>query len=162
VRVDDVVEHAVARARLHSPELQIHLRENTPAITRGNRALLERAVANIMDNACKWSPPGGVIDVVFADGELTVRDHGPGIAPEDLPHVFDRFYRARAARAMPGSGLGLAIVRNAALAHGGTVTAGAAAGGGTELRLTLPVEPTPRDAIDDEIPLVEATPSPPR
>lgn len=123
VRLDDVVERAVHRARLHAPELQIRMRENTPAVTHGNRALVERAVANILDNACKWSPPDGTIDVTFDQGELTVRDHGPGIDAEDLPHVFDRFYRAPTARSMPGSGLGLAIVRNAALAHGGTVAA---------------------------------------
>ena len=116
------------RARLHAPELQIRIRENVPAVTHGNRALLERAVANILDNACKWSPPAGEVDVSLAGGELSVRDHGPGIDAEDLPHVFDRFYRAPTARAMPGSGLGLAIVRNAAVVHGGTVTAAAAPG----------------------------------
>ena len=76
------------------------------------------------------------------DGEVSVRDHGPGIDPVDLPHVFDRFYRAAAARRTPGSGLGLAIVRQAAEAHGGTVTASAAAGGGALLTLRLPVVPT--------------------
>ena len=145
VRLDDVVERAVDRARLHAPELHDPRPREHAAVTHGNRALLERAVANILDNACKWSPPGGTIDVALADGELTVRDHGPGIDPEDLPHVFDRFYRAPTARSMPGSGLGLAIVRNAALAHGGTVTAAAAPGGGTVLRLSLPVQPTPVD-----------------
>jgi len=143
VRLDDVVERAVERARLHAPELEIRIRENTPAVAIGNRALLERAVANILDNACKWSPPGGTIDVALAGGELSVRDHGPGIDPEDLPNVFDRFYRAPTARSMPGSGLGLAIVRNAALAHGGSVTAQPAPGGGTVIRLLLPVQPTP-------------------
>ena len=72
------------------------------------------------------------------DGELTVRDHGPGSTPETCPYVFDRFYRAPSARGMPGSGLGLAIVRQVAEAHGGTVTAEPAAGGGTLMRLTLP------------------------
>ena len=161
VRLDDVVERAVDRARLHAPELQIRIRENVPAVTHGNRALLERAVANILDNACKWSPPDGEIDVSLAAGQLTVRDHGPGIDPEDLPHVFDRFYRAPTARAMPGSGLGLAIVRNAAVVHGGTVTAAAAAGGGTVVRLRLPVQPTPIDELDDEVPLIDMVPSPP-
>ena len=71
-------------------------------------------------------------------GAVTVRDHGPGIDPADLPHIFDRFYRAAAARTLPGSGLGLAIVRQVAEAHGGTVTA-ATAGGGTRFTLSLPV-----------------------
>ncbi len=150
VRLDDVVERAVDRARLHAPELHVRLRENTPAITRGNRALLERAVANILDNACKWSPPAGDVDVSFTRGRLTVRDHGPGIEADDLPHVFDRFYRAPSARAMPGSGLGLAIVRNAAQVHGGTVAATAAPGGGTVLTLRLPVQPEPVDEMVEE------------
>ena len=71
-------------------------------------------------------------------GELTVRDHGPGIAPADLPHVFDRFYRAPSARGIPGSGLGLSIVRQVAERHGGTVRAEAAPGAGTLIRLRLP------------------------
>jgi two-component system, OmpR family, sensor histidine kinase MprB len=158
VRLDDVVERAVDRARLHAPELEIRIRENTPAVAFGNRALLERAVANILDNACKWSPPGATIDVTLVGGELRVRDHGPGIDPEDLPNVFDRFYRAPTARSMPGSGLGLAIVRNAALTHGGSVTAQPAPGGGTVIRLQLPVQPTPTDdpdGPDDGAPMVD-------
>ena len=83
---------------------------------------LERAVANLLDNAVKWSPPGGRVEVRVADGELSVRDHGPGIAPEDLPHIFDRFYRSAAARGLPGSGLGLAIVRQVAETQGGSVS----------------------------------------
>ena len=103
----------------------------------GSPARLDRAVSNLLDNAAKWSPAGEPIEVRLAGGELTVRDHGPGIADEDLPHVFDRFYRARSARGLPGSGLGLAIVRQVAEAHGGSVNAGNAAGGGAELQLTL-------------------------
>ena len=98
---------------------------------------IERAVANLLDNAAKWSPAGGEVEVGVRDGELTVRDHGPGIAPDDLPYVFDRFYRASSARGLPGSGLGLAIVRQVAQAHGGTVVAEHAEGGGTLMRLRL-------------------------
>ena len=72
------------------------------------------------------------------DGEVSVRDHGPGIDEADLPYVFDRFYRATAARGLPGSGLGLAIVRQVAEAHGGTVMAASANGGGARLVLQLP------------------------
>jgi two-component system sensor histidine kinase MprB len=79
------------------------------------------------------------VEVAVRDGRLVVRDHGPGIADEDLPFVFDRFYRARAARGMPGSGLGLAIVRQVAEAHGGGVVAERADGGGTRMVLTLGV-----------------------
>jgi two-component system sensor histidine kinase MprB len=97
-----------------------------------------RAIGNLLDNAVKWSPPGGAVEVKVDDGEVTVRDHGPGIAQADLPHVFDRFYRAPSARGLPGSGLGLAIVKHVADAHRGTVSAETAPGGGTLLRLTLP------------------------
>jgi two-component system sensor histidine kinase MprB len=108
-------------------------------VIRGSRARLHRAVSNLLDNACKWSPPAGVIEVAVSDGEVTVRDHGPGIPQPDLPHVFDRFYRAPSARGLPGSGLGLAIVRQVAEAHGGSVRAEEAEGGGARLRLRLPL-----------------------
>ena len=98
---------------------------------------LERAIGNLLDNAAKWSPAGGEVEVVVRDGEVTVRDHGPGIDDADRPYVFDRFYRSTAARGMPGSGLGLAIVRQVAEAHGGTVTAESADGGGTLMRFRL-------------------------
>jgi two-component system sensor histidine kinase MprB len=94
-------------------------------------------VRNLLDNAVKWNPPEQPIEIRVADGEVVVRDHGPGIADDDLPHVFDRFYRASTARGLPGSGLGLAIVRQVAEAHGGVVSAEPADGGGTQLRLRL-------------------------
>ena len=105
---------------------------------RGVPGRLERAVSNLLDNAAKWSPAGGSIDIAVRAGEVEVRDRGPGIAPEDAPFVFDRFYRAPAARSLPGSGLGLAIVRQVAEAHGGSIVAGPAEGGGTTMTLRLP------------------------
>jgi two-component system sensor histidine kinase MprB len=108
-----------------------------PALVYGVPQRLARAVANLLDNAAKWSPPGGTVEVRLRDRELTVRDHGPGIAPDDRPRVFDRFFRAPAARGRPGSGLGLAIVRQVAESHGGSVSAEAADGGGALLRLRL-------------------------
>jgi two-component system sensor histidine kinase MprB len=105
----------------------------------GSRGRLARAVGNLLDNAVKWSPPGRPVEVSVGGGEVTVRDHGPGIGEDDLAHVFDRFYRAPAARGLPGSGLGLAIVKHVADAHGGTVVAEQAPGGGARLRLTLPL-----------------------
>jgi two-component system sensor histidine kinase MprB len=95
-------------------------------------------VRNLLDNAVKWGPPGKPIEIVVRDGEVRVRDHGPGISDEDLPHVFDRFYRAPSSRGTPGSGLGLAIVRQVAEAHQGSAVAEAAEGGGARLRLRLP------------------------
>ncbi len=113
--------------------------ELEPCVVTGVRGRIDRAVANLLDNAAKWSPAGATVEVALREGELTVRDHGPGIAPDDLPHVFDRFYRSTAARGCAGSGLGLAIVRHVAEGHGGTVAAEAAPGGGALLRLGLPV-----------------------
>jgi two-component system sensor histidine kinase MprB len=138
VRLDELVAAAVERAQRHAPRIAFAA-ELEPCVVAGERARLDRAVANLLDNAAKWSPPGATVDVRLAEGELTVRDHGPGIACEDLPHVFDRFYRAAAARGRAGSGLGLAIVRQVAERHGGTVSAAPADGGGALLRLALPV-----------------------
>ncbi len=104
---------------------------------QGVRATIDRAIGNLLDNAAKWSPPGTEIEIEVRDGQVSVRDHGPGIADEDLPYVFDRFYRARSARGMPGSGLGLAIVRQVAETHGGEVVAEQADGGGTRMTLRL-------------------------
>jgi two-component system sensor histidine kinase MprB len=106
---------------------------------RGDRARLERAITNLLDNARKWSPPGGTVHVTVSGGELVVRDEGPGIDDADRPYVFDRFYRAAESRRLPGSGLGLAIVRQAAEMHGGAAWAAPPRNGsGAELHLTLP------------------------
>lgn len=137
LRLDALVRRCVDRARLHANGL-VFAFDARPTTVHGAPAQLERAVGNLLDNAAKWSPPGGTIEVTVRDGEVTVRDHGPGIADADLPHVFDRFYRGAAARRTPGSGLGLAIVRQAVEAHGGAVTAAAAPGGGALMRLSLP------------------------
>ena len=136
VRLDAVVEQAVERARRHAPLLSFRA-DLEPVVVRGVPERLDRAVANLLDNAIKWSPAGEVVEVSVRKSEVTVRDHGPGIDPADLPFVFDRFYRAPAARRVPGSGRGLAIVRQVAEAHGGTVSADRAEGGGTVLRLCL-------------------------
>jgi len=136
VRLDLVTAEAVERTRRYRPAVSFttDLREST---VRGVSVTIERAVANLLDNAAKWSPPGGSVEVVVRNGSVTVRDHGPGIDESDLPYVFDRFYRAPSARGMPGSGLGLAIVRQVADAHGGTVVAERAEGGGTRMTLRL-------------------------
>jgi two-component system sensor histidine kinase MprB len=139
LRLDELVEAAVQRARRHAPQLAFAV-EADPCMVHASRARLTRAIGNLLDNAVKWSPPEGAVEVAVHDGEITVRDHGPGIAQADLPHVFDRFYRAPSARGLPGSGLGLAIVKHVADAHRGSVRAEAAQGGGTLLRLTLPAE----------------------
>jgi two-component system sensor histidine kinase MprB len=137
LRLDELVGSAVERARRHAPATPFVLTTEA-CVVRACRPRVARAVGNLLDNAVKWSPPGAPVDVRVQDGEVTVRDHGPGIAQVDLPHVFDRFYRAPSARGLPGSGLGLAIVKHVADAHRGTVSAESAPGGGTLLRLTLP------------------------
>ncbi|MEP6977008.1 MAG: ATP-binding protein [Thermoleophilia bacterium] len=136
VRLDLVTADAIARAERNRPGVSIKPELEETTVTGAPRTI-ERAVSNLLDNAAKWSPPGGEIEVSVKDGEVTVRDHGPGIAESDLPYVFDRFYRAPSARGKPGSGLGLAIVRQVAEAHGGTVVAERPEGGGTRMRLSF-------------------------
>ncbi len=135
VRLDEIVAAGVDRARGHAGETAEIRMDLEPSVVAGEPDRIQRAVSNLLDNAVKWSPPGGAIDVSLRGGTLTVRDRGPGFAEEDLPHVFERFYRADRARGMPGSGLGLAIVRQAAEAHGGFVTAANAEGGGALMTL---------------------------
>jgi two-component system sensor histidine kinase MprB len=138
VRLDRLVSTAIERAEARSPSTRFELR-TTPCTVLAMDTALDRAISNLLDNAVKWSPPGGPVEVlVSADGEVSVRDHGPGIDDDDLPYVFDRFYRSAAARNLSGSGLGLAIVRQTVEADGGTVTAERAPGGGAILRLRLP------------------------
>jgi two-component system sensor histidine kinase MprB len=134
VELDDLVQSAVDRARARFPNVTFRA-ELEPTLVEGVPERLERAVWNLLENAGKWSRQGATVDVTLTGGELRVRDHGPGIAPEDREHVFDRFYRSTDARALPGSGLGLAIVREVAESHGGSVSAEEAPGGGALLRL---------------------------
>ena len=135
-RLDEVVQDAVDRAARRAPDLLFRTRLE-PTVVTGVPERVERAVANLLDNARKWSPAGEVVDVAVHDGVVEVRDRGPGIADEDLPLVFNRFYRSAKARGMPGAGLGLAIVKQIADAHDGRVTVDAAPGGGAVLRLQL-------------------------
>jgi len=137
IRLDGLVLEAVDRAHLHAPGVVFETRV-APCVVEAAPDRLGRAVNNLLDNAAKHSPPGGVVEVAVVGGEVTVRDHGTGVPAADAPHVFDRFYRGAAARDRPGSGLGLAIVRQVAEAHGGTVAVEDAPGGGALFRLTLP------------------------
>ncbi len=134
VRLDSIVHDALERARRRAPELTFGERLD-PTLVRGDGDRISRAVTNLLDNAAKWSPAGGAVEVTLHEGVVTVRDHGPGFKDEDLPFVFDRFHRAKDARSKPGSGLGLAIVRQAAEAHDGFVEAANAPDGGAILRV---------------------------
>ncbi|MFF0111484.1 sensor histidine kinase [Streptomyces prasinus] len=140
----DVVEAALRRARLRGPELTLTA-DIRPWYVRAEPSALERAMVNILDNAVKFSPEGGTVEVRLVDGVLTVRDHGPGISADELPHVFDRFWRSPTARALPGSGLGLSIVARTVQQAGGTVTLTPAedGAGGTTATVRLPGAPVP-------------------
>jgi two-component system sensor histidine kinase MprB len=136
VRLDEVVADAITDVRGRYPHVRFDavMEETT---VRGIRPRILRAVTNLLDNAGKWSPPAGVVEVSVNGGEVSVRDHGPGVAPEDASRVFDRFWRAPNARSLPGSGLGLSIVKDVAESHGGSVTLEHANGGGARFRLRL-------------------------
>jgi two-component system sensor histidine kinase MprB len=143
VRLDLLVAEAVERARRHAPAATFTVSADETLVP-GLPARLHRAVANLLDNAVKHGGAAGCVEVEVRGGlhggEIRVRDRGPGMAPDDLPHVFDRFWRAPGARGLPGAGLGLAIVRQVAEAHGGGVRAETPddGGGGARLVLSLP------------------------
>jgi two-component system, OmpR family, sensor histidine kinase MprB len=154
IELDVIVRDAVGRAQRRAPQLTFSL-ELEPTVIVNAPDRVSRAVTNVIDNARKWSPPNGRIEVTLRDGLLRVRDHGPGFKEEDLQSVFDRFYRADEARRLPGSGLGLAIVKQAAEAHGGFAAAANAPDGGAVVEVSFgswtaaadrsatPVEPAP-------------------
>ena len=137
IQLDDLVASVVERAQARAPQVRF-VTALSPGLVKADPVLLERAVSNLLDNAVKYSPDGAPIEVSVRGGEVIVADHGPGIADEDLPRVFDRFYRAAAARSKPGAGLGLAIVREAAEAHGGTASAESTSAG-ARFKLALPI-----------------------
>jgi len=136
-QLDELVEDTVERARSRFPSVTWEAPRVEPTVVIGDRDRMERAVWNLLENAGKWSGEGGTVEVKLRGGELSVRDHGPGIDEKDRPLVFDRFYRSAAARSMPGAGLGLSIVREVAELHGGTIAVDNAPGGGARFRLRL-------------------------
>jgi two-component system sensor histidine kinase MprB len=137
VRLDLIVESLADRAaRRAADKVSFDLRLE-PTVIAGEPERINRAVSNVIDNARKWSPEGGKVEIDLSGGRLRVRDHGPGFAASDLPHVFERFYRSEAARAMPGSGLGLAMVRQAAEEAGGSAEAANAPGGGAVVTVSF-------------------------
>jgi two-component system sensor histidine kinase MprB len=138
VQLNAVAGDALEAARRDWPktEFDVFL---AGGVVLGSAGRLRVALKNLLDNAVKFGPPEGPVVLRVTGGEITVRDHGPGIAGDDLPFVFDRFYRALSSRSAPGSGLGLAVVREIVSGHGGTVSAEPAPRGGTVMRITLPV-----------------------
>jgi two-component system sensor histidine kinase MprB len=147
LRLDLLVDDAVTLASTHGRSQNVTFELDAEECwVDGDADRLSRAIGNLLDNARKWSPAGQTVSVMCRAGEVVVRDHGPGIAADDLPHVFDRFYRAPAARGLPGSGLGLAIVAQVVKVEGGTIRAEAAPGGGTQMSMRLPTVTPPVDS----------------
>lgn len=147
LRLDILVQDAVSLATTHGRTQGVTFELDAEECwVEGHGDRLSRAVGNLLDNARKWSPPGQVVSVLCRNGEVVVRDRGPGIAPEDIAHVFDRFYRAPASRGLPGSGLGLAIVAQVVKSEGGTVRAVTDPGGGTRMSVQLPTIEPPADS----------------
>ncbi|WP_409058461.1 ATP-binding protein [Streptomyces sp. SYP-A7185] len=145
IALHDIVETALERARLRGPELTFTA-DLAPWFVRADPPALERAIVNVLDNAVKFGPAGSAVEVALKEGALTVRDHGPGIPADELPHVFDRFWRSPSARSLPGSGLGLSIVARTVHQAGGEVALRPADGGGTVATIRLPGAPTPPPA----------------
>ncbi|MCW2930948.1 MAG: Two-component system, OmpR family, sensor histidine kinase MprB [Actinomycetia bacterium] len=139
VRLDLLTDEAVRRLGMAVPHAAIDT-ELHPCLVQIDPAAVDRAISNLVDNAIKWTPPGASVRVVVENGEVSVTDHGPGIADEDLPRIFERFYRAPAAQGMPGAGLGLAIVGGVAQANMGTVAVRTGPRGST---FTLAFPPLP-------------------
>ena len=141
----EVVSRAIGRAQRRGPNLTFAV-SLQPVYVNGDAVTLERAVTNLLDNAVKFSPDGGVITVRLDENGLVIADQGPGIAPADVPHIFERFYRSDLSRNTPGTGLGLSIVDHTVSAHGGTVEVGDNPGGGAVFTVHLPqVEPESED-----------------
>jgi two-component system sensor histidine kinase MprB len=136
LQLDDVVHEVVDEMRFRYPKIQFTVTA-TPSSINGVKVRVVRAITNLLDNAAKYSPPGATVEVTVANGEIAVRDHGPGVAAEDESRVFDRFWRSNDARHLPGSGLGLSIVKDVAESHGGSVTLERPTDGGARFRLRL-------------------------
>jgi two-component system sensor histidine kinase MprB len=136
LRLDEVVHEVVDDVSFRYPKVHFKVTA-APSSINGVKVRVARAITNLLDNAAKYSPPGATVDVSVANGEISVRDHGPGVAAEDASRVFDRFWRSNDARHLPGSGLGLSIVKDVAESHGGSVTLERPVDGGARFRLRL-------------------------
>jgi two-component system sensor histidine kinase MprB len=157
VRIDEIVRQLVERAERRAGDGVVFRANLQPTVVSGEPERISRAISNLLGNAHKWSPADGLIEIQLVDGRLAIRDHGPGFDEADLPHVFDRFYRADSARGMPGSGLGLAIVRQAAEAHGGWVTAANAPGGGALITIAFGQSVIVGEADDGDVEVADGS-----
>ncbi len=151
VDLADIIANGITRAKRRGPSLHFDV-DLQPLYLVGEPDTLERAFTNLLDNAVKFSPPGGTVRVQMDGQTIRISDEGPGIAEEDLPHIFERFYRSDRARNTPGTGLGLSIVAHTINSHGGWVKAGQAKSGGAEFTVVLPGEPELADLDDEQLP----------
>jgi two-component system, OmpR family, sensor histidine kinase MprB len=136
VRVDRIVEDVAERARARAQDgVTLDVRTE-PTLVRGEPQRIQRAISNLVDNALKWSPDGATVEIELAAGGLSVRDHGPGFAESDLPHVFERFYRGKGSA--EGFGLGLPILKELVERMGGGVSIRSREGIGTSVEVELP------------------------
>lgn len=144
----EVTEAALSRVRRRGPGITFAVEMDDSEVL-GDASMLERAIINLLDNAVKFTPANGTVWVTLEDGSLTITDSGEGIAEEDLPHIFDRFYRSDRSRNTPGTGLGLAIVSHTADAHNGTVRASNEPGPGATFVLRIPTARSRAAALGD-------------
>jgi len=149
VRLDLLTSEAVHRVRQRAPHPPI-VADLQPCLVHADPAGVDHAICNLIDNAIKWNPPGGAVHVAVADAHVSVTDHGPGIPDEDLPHIFERFYRAPAARGKPGAGLGLAIVARVAQANDATTEVRTGPDGSTFTLAFPPHPPAAEPVLPDQ------------
>jgi two-component system sensor histidine kinase MprB len=159
VEMSEVIDRSLERVRRRRNDIHFDV-EVIGWQVYGDPAGLSRAALNLMDNAAKWSPPGGHVGVRMrqlgpSHAELVVSDYGPGIPPHERPLVFERFYRSTTARALPGSGLGLAIVKQVVVNHGGSLRVEDTVPGGqppgTSIYVLLPGRPMPKPEAKTEL-----------
>jgi two-component system sensor histidine kinase MprB len=157
---DSARDVAMRATRRSGREVNVSVGDRCVAMVRPSQ--FERALSNLVDNALKFSD--GAVEIAIerspSDITMTVRDHGPGLDGSDLPHVFDRFWRADTSRSTPGSGLGLAIVAQFAADHGGTVFAGNAPDGGARIGFRLPGDLAKDQQVPGNVVAEQSEPTP--
>jgi signal transduction histidine kinase len=150
VRLDDLVHVVQREAQTVANGVAVRLGDVEPSQVMGDPDALKQLLLILVDNGVKYTPPGGVVTITLHhehDGAvLAVRDTGVGIAAEDLPHIFERFYRSPAARAGGGTGLGLAIARWIADEHGAHIEVASRVDAGTTFTVRLPAGRPPAES----------------
>jgi heavy metal sensor kinase len=144
VDISTLIEEACDLFQPLAEDKGLVIKTKIPAqcLLHGDKNKLQRAVTNLLDNAIKYTPAGGIITVAAEEGKrevnISFHDSGIGIAADDLPHIFDRFYRADKSRSEPGAGLGLSLVMAIVQAHGGDIRVSSIPGAGSTFTIVLP------------------------